>query len=103
MKNYVDVIGIDVSKLTIDAHIHYLCKHRVFSNTHKGYKALLLWTKKYLQEQSFFFCFENTGLYSSNLSIYLLENEIDYVEECALSIEKSAGIVRGKTDSLMQQ
>lgn len=22
MKNYVDVIGIDVSKLTIDAHIH---------------------------------------------------------------------------------
>jgi transposase len=30
MKNYSDVIGIDVSKLTIDAHIHNRVVHRVF-------------------------------------------------------------------------
>jgi len=100
MKNYVDVVGIDVSKLTIDAHIHYLSKHRVFSNSHKGYKALLLWAKKYLKEQDYFFCFENTGLYSANLSVYLSENEIDYVEQSALAIKRSVGIVRGKTDRL---
>lgn len=35
MKNYVDVIGIDVSKLTID--IHHGSLHRLFLNTSKGY------------------------------------------------------------------
>jgi len=100
MKNYVDVIGIDVSKLTIDAHIHNRAVHRVFSNTPKGYKALLSWVEKYILEQPYFLCFENTGHYSTNLSTYLLENDIDYVEESPLAIKRSSGIVRGKTDRL---
>ena len=100
MKNYVDVIGIDVSKLTIDAHIHQRSSHRVFSNTPKGYKALLLWTESYLEEQPYFCCFENTGHYSTNLSVYLSENNVDYLEESPLAIKRSAGIVRGKTDRL---
>lgn len=100
MKNYVDVIGIDVSKLTIDAHIHYKNKHRKFSNTYKGFKALWVWTEKYLESQDYFYCFENTGHYSTNLSIYLSEQEIDYVEESPLAIKRSVGIVRGKTDRL---
>jgi len=100
MKNYVDVIGIDVSKLTIDAHIHNKSVHRVFSNAPKGYRALLSWAKKHLAEQSYFFCFENTGHYSSNLSVYLSETNMDYVEESPLAIKRSAGIVRGKTDRL---
>lgn len=100
MKNYLDVIGIDVSKLTIDAHIHNRAVHRVFSNSPKGYKALLSWVQRYLEEQSFFFCFENTGHYSTNLGVYLSENNIDYVEESPLAIKRSVGIVRGKTDRL---
>tara|TARA_R110000772_G_scaffold34936_5_gene84511 strand:+ start:84 stop:326 length:243 start_codon:yes stop_codon:yes gene_type:complete len=80
MKNYDDVIGIDVSKLTIDAHIYKRGLHRVFSNTPKGYKALILWIDKYLGGQFYFLCFENTGHYSTNLSVYLSENIIDYVE-----------------------
>lgn len=100
MKNYDDVIGIDVSKLTIDAHIHQRGLHRLFSNTPKGFKALLLWVDKYLDTQCYFFCFENTGHYSTNLSVYLSENKIDYVEENPLAIKKSVGIVRGKTDRL---
>ncbi|RPD91622.1 IS110 family transposase [Aureibaculum marinum] len=100
MKNYVDVIGIDVSKLTIDAHIHNRAVHRVFSNTTKGYKALLSWTETYLKEQVYFFCFENTGHYSTNLSVYLSENNRDYIEQSPLAIKRSVGIVRGKTDKL---
>ncbi|MAO09893.1 MAG: hypothetical protein CMC07_03120 [Flavobacteriaceae bacterium] len=100
MKNYLDVIGIDVSKLTIDAHIHKRTVHRVFSNTPKGYRALLSWAQTYLDEQACFFCFENTGHYSTNLSVYLSENNIDYVEESPLAIKRSVGIVRGKTDRL---
>jgi transposase len=100
MKNYDDVIGIDVFKLTIDAHIHKSRLHRVFSNTPKGYHALLLWINKYLEGQFYFLCFENTGHYSTNLSVYLSENMIDYVEENPLAIKRSTGIVRGKTDRL---
>lgn len=98
MKNYDDVIGIDVSKLTIDAHIHKRGLHRTFSNTSKGYKALLLWIDKCLESQCYFLCFENTGHYSTNLSVYLSEHKVDYVEENPLAIKKSSGIVRGKTD-----
>lgn len=100
MKKYDDVIGIDVSKLTIDAHIHLRALHRVFSNTPKGFKALLLWIDKYLDTQCYFLCFENTGHYSANLAVYLSENGIDYVEQSPLAIKRSAGIVRGKTDRL---
>ena len=100
MKNYSDVIGIDVSKLTIDAHIHNRVVHRVFSNTPKGYKALLSWTETYLKEEVYFFCFENTGHYSTNLSVYLSENDLDYIEESPLAIKRSSGVVRGKTDKL---
>lgn len=100
MKNYLDVIGIDVSKLTIDAHIHKRGVHRVFSNTVKGYRALVSWTETYIEEHPYFFCFENTGHYSTNLSVYLSENNIDYVEESPLAIKRSVGIIRGKTDKL---
>jgi len=100
MKNYVDVIGIDVSKLTIDAHIHKKEVHKEFSNTLRGYVSLLKWTNKHLLMGSYFFCFENTGHYSSNLSVFMSEKGIDYVEENPLSIKRSAGIVRGKTDKL---
>jgi transposase len=100
MKNYSDVIGIDVSKLTIDAHIHNRVVHRVFSNTPKGYKALLSWTETYLKEQVYFFCFKNTGHYATNLRAYLSENDLDYIEESPLAINRSLGVVRGKTAKL---
>lgn len=100
MKNYADVIGIDISKLTIDAHIHHRDKHRVFKNTPKGFKALLAWSNKYLVNELYFYCFENTGTYSSNFGVYLSENDVDYVEESPLEIKRSSGIVRGKTDRL---
>jgi len=100
MKNYVDVIGIDVSKLTIDAYIHKKEIHRLFTNNRKGFKELLIWVNKHLGSILYFYCFENTGNYSLNLSIYLDERSIDYVEENPLLIKRSAGIVREKTDKL---
>ena len=43
MKNYQEVIGIDVSKNKLDAYAHNRSSHREFSNDVKGYKALLKW------------------------------------------------------------
>ncbi|GGW99140.1 hypothetical protein [Salegentibacter mishustinae] len=41
MKNYQEVIGIDVSKNKLDAYSHNGGSHREFSNDVAGYKALL--------------------------------------------------------------
>jgi transposase len=100
MKNYADVIGIDISKLTIDAHLHRKGSHRLFSNTTKGFIKLLSWVKKEVGLLQIFYCFENTGNYSLKLAIFLTNKSLEYVEENPLSIKRSSGIVRGKTDKL---
>jgi len=100
MENYEDVIGIDVSKLTIDVYIHKKGLHHLFPNSSKGFGALICWSKKALGKESFFYCFENTGHYSLKLAVYLTDKGIDYVEENALTIKRSSGIVRSKTDKL---
>jgi len=84
MKNYCDVVGIDVSKLTIDAHIHKSGLHRVFSNTVKGFKALSMWLSKCLETQRYFVCFENTGHYSTYAWLHK--------EELTLSIPKDSAM-----------
>ena len=100
MKNYVDVIGIDISKSTIDARLHRKGSHRLFSNTTKGFIKLLSWVKKEVGLAYVFYCFENTGNYSLKLAIFLANKSLEYVEENPLSIKRSSGIVRGKTDKL---
>ena len=45
-----------------------------------------------------FFCFENTGVYSVPLSVFLSERGEDYMEAPAIEIKKYKGIARGKTD-----
>jgi len=100
MKNYVDVIGIDVSKLTIDARLHKRGSHRLFANSTKGFIKLLSWVKKEVGLAQVFYCFENTGNYSLKLSIFLINKSLVYVEENPLSIKRSSGIVRGKADKL---
>jgi len=57
MKNYADVIGIDISRLTIDAHLHRKGSHRLFSNTTKGFIKLLSWIKKEVGLSPVFYCF----------------------------------------------
>ena len=44
MKNK-DVVGIDVSKLTIDAYIQLPGVHAVFENNTRGFKQLIKWIK----------------------------------------------------------
>jgi transposase len=46
MKNYSDVIGIDVSKLTIDAHIHNRVNTEYFQIQLKGTKHFCLGQKR---------------------------------------------------------
>ncbi|APU10202.1 transposase [Cellulophaga lytica] len=100
MKNYEEVVGIDVSKNTIDAHCYKSSTHRKFINDVAGYRQLIKWVLKESKGLSVFYCFENTGYYSLKLALYLSSKDIVYVEESPLKIKRSSGIVKEKTDAL---
>jgi transposase len=100
MKNYEEVVGIDVSKKTLDAYCHQAQVHKVFSNDVIGYKSLLKWVLKVSKDDTVFYCFENTGYYSLKLALYLSSRSIVYVEESPLKIKRSSGIVKEKTDRI---
>ena len=61
MKNK-DVVGIDVSKLTIDVYVQLSQVHAVFNNDEKGFKQLVRWIKKNIncQMEELLICFEIT-------------------------------------------
>ena len=53
MKNYEEVVGIDVSKKTLDAYCYQSQVHREFVNDIVGYKSLLKWVLKPQKELLF--------------------------------------------------
>jgi len=100
MKNYKEVVGIDVSKKTLDAYCYHGQSHKVFTNDIGGYKSLIKWVFKVVKTTEVFYCFENTGYYSLKLAHYFSGQNIVYVEESPLRIKRSSGIVKEKTDRL---
>lgn len=105
MKNYLYYTGIDVSKKTLDYCIVKGSSSEVIlqgktKNTAEGMASMIakMKTKKVDLSQTFF-CFENTGVYSVPLSLFLSQQEYDYSEVAALEIKKSKGITRGKNDA----
>ena len=104
MKNYRTHVGIDVSKLTLDYCLlqedQKLVQGQIL-NTQKSVKTFL----KALEKEGFhleeaLFVFENTGIYSSILSLVLSESVLDYAQVPALEIKRSLGITRGKSDKV---
>ncbi len=101
MKIY-DVIGIDVSKLTIDVAIHQTKDYQQFENTNKGFGVLCKWalSQSKATKETLLFVFEHTGLYSHNLAIYLSTKEFNFLMVPGLEIKRSLGIARGKDDKI---
>lgn len=94
------VIGIDVSKFTLDCVCHHNGAYLQVENTRKGYLQLMKWVRKQcgVTLQQILFCFEHTGLYSLVFAIFLDEQQIPCVAQSALAIKRSLGLVRGKND-----
>lgn len=103
MKKYKIFTGIDVSKSTLDFCIidseGKVVLQGKTSNDPQGIKQLLDTIKELKRFMSeVLFLFENTGVYSMPLSIFLSESPCDFVEVPALEIKRSKGITRGKSD-----
>jgi transposase len=103
--NYRSFIGIDVSKLTFDAHVHRSNQKKQFRNDDKGHLLFLKWLTTELKHGTaeMLVCFEHTGVYSLNLSLFLQKNRIPFVIVPALEIKRSLGITRGKNDQIDAQ
>lgn len=101
MKIY-DVVGIDVSKLTIDVVIHQTKGYQQFENTNKGFSILCKWalSQSKANRENILFVFEHTGLYSHNLAIFLSAKEFNFLMVPGLEIKRSLGIARGKDDKI---
>ena len=104
MKNYRTYLGIDVGKLTLDYCVvtedQQLERGQVL-NTQRSLNLFLKNLKKSGHDlKAMLFVFENTGIYSSLLSLVLNENELDYAQVPALEIKRSLGITRGKSDKV---
>jgi len=98
-------IGIDVSKKSIDVAWHngieavYL-QH--FDNNETDFEEMLraLAQQTARHKNSWFFCFENTDVYSKILLGYLCAWGYGCREENPLHLSRSLGIKRGKKDDI---
>ena len=104
MKNYTTYLGIHVAKLTLDFCLvtedGQLERGQIL-NTQKSINVFLKNLRKGGHDlKETLFIFENTGVYSSLLSLVLSENELDYAQVPALEIKRSLGITRGKSDKV---
>jgi len=99
---FTETIGIDVSKLTLDACLHNQQKLIQVPNTKQGYLKLLSWVKKnsICPLENILFCFEHTGIYSFALSCFMSEIKLNYILVPGLEIKRSLGIQRGKNDKI---
>lgn len=99
---FAETIGIDVSKLTLDACIHGKQILTQVPNTKQGHRKLLLWVEKNADcsIEETLFCFEHTGNYSLTLARFMSEKQLNYILVPGLEIKRSLGIQRGKNDKI---
>lgn len=100
--DYSKIIGIDVSKLTLDVEVLPDGKALHSENDVKGIKQLFRsLAKDYKVKLSeALFAFEHTGFYSHQLAVYLQEKGYAFVMLPGLELKRSLGISRGKSDKV---
>lgn len=98
---FKSLIGIDVSKSTLDVYLRINHCHAVFSNNEKGYQELVEWVMEnsgLVLARNLLFGFESTGLYSSQLALFLEKHGLPFFIMSGLELKRSLGIRRGKSD-----
>ena len=95
-----EVIGIDVSKLTLDCRIHTAGLSAVFDNAAEQIADMAQWAldNSGASKDELLFVLEHTGIYSRNLVRYLAGNGWLVHVASGLEIKRSLGITRGKDD-----
>lgn len=101
MQNVPYILGIDLSKKTLDVYAYQIKKHFCIENGPAGFKELVTFLKKEkVSLNRVVIVMEHTGLYSYRLEQFLHQQGIAFSKVSALMIKRSLGIVRGKTDRI---
>jgi transposase len=107
--NYAFILGIDVSKESLDACLIRVQDGQVFeqkfNNNPEGFRKMKAWLRQQgaQADSDTLVCMEHTGLYTRRLVHYLLGRQVHVWLESALEIKRSMGLVRGKDDKIDAQ
>lgn len=95
-----EVVGIDVSKLTLDCCVHTSGVEKKFDNNLESIVAMVQWAmdNSVHDVKELLFVFEHTGLYTHRLLQHLASKGHMFRIVPALEIKRSLGIARGKDD-----
>jgi len=96
------IMGMDVSKKTLDCHLFVQQKSlEAVTNDNKGFKALNRWLKKEVKHvNGLLVVMEYTGIYTYQVERFFEQQKIRFVKRPALDIKRSLGMVRGKSDKM---
>ena len=107
MKNFIGIDfakeKFDVALITSEFTANHQVEHGVFDNNKDGFRDFLKWVKgKYPKAKTddLLFCGENTGVYSRDLSEFLVRKGYPMYLENAYRIKQSSGLTRGRMRSL---
>jgi transposase len=99
MKKWYFILGVDVSKLTLDIHCAELNEHIKIDNSSEGFKVLKKWVKEFkIDLAKSIVIMEYTGGYEYKLIQFCESLSIAYTRIPGLAIKNSLGITRGKND-----
>jgi transposase len=96
------ILGVDISKATIDVAILNGSKHlQVFSNDQQGFEELQKWLETHTQEKVHA-CMEATGQYGYPLATYLHQQKhrVSVVNPARIKAYRQTRMYRNKTDRL---
>jgi transposase len=101
MKKWDFILGVDVSKLTLDIHCAELNEHIQICNGTEGFRAFKKWANQVgIDLTSSILVMEYTGGYEYKLIQFCESLSIPYTRIPGLAIKNSLGISRGKNDKV---
>lgn len=104
MKKWDYIIGVDVSKKTLDIFCVETKEHICIENSCQGFKEFLKWCKTFqIALSNAIVALEYTGGYEYKLLQFLESKSIAYIRIPGLAIKNSQGISRGKSDIIDAQ
>lgn len=99
MKKWEFIIGVDVSRNTLDLYCAERKQHVQIRNGTEGFRELLKWCREHqIDLSASIFVMEYTGGYEYKFIQFCEVKNIQFARIPALAIKRSMGITRGKND-----
>lgn len=98
------IVGVDVSKATLDIYFKPMATFLRIENNPRGYGEWMKELEKLcLPQMNLLVVMEHTGAYSKKFETFMQAHNIGYCKIPALQIKRSLGMLRGKTDKVDAQ